>query len=339
VIVADRSGPVRFGVIGCADIAWRRTLPALCGNPDIDVRAIASRDPAKAERFAGRFGGTALGGYADLLDRDDVEAVYLPLPAALHAEWIERALLAGKHVFVEKPLTTELGETERLLALARARGLLLLENMMFVHHPQHDRVGELVAGGAIGELRAMASSFTIPPKPRDDIRYRPDVGGGALDDIGVYPVRAALRFLGPDLHVAGAVLRVGRPHGAVLGGSVLLTDPAGVTAQLSFGMEHSYCTGYELRGSSGRLQLDRVFTPPPEHNPVIRIERQDHREEIVLPAADQFAAIVHLFATTVIAGGDLSAWNDASLRQAALIDEIRDKAECVHIGAGSGRTA
>ncbi|MEV6846615.1 Gfo/Idh/MocA family oxidoreductase [Actinoplanes sp. NPDC051411] len=326
------AGPVRFGILGCADIAWRRTLPAMAADPGIEVAAIASRNPAKAKRFTERFGGVPVDGYAGLLERDDVEAVYVPLPAALHAEWVERALLAGRHVLAEKPLTTEPVAAERLFELARARQLVLLENMMFVHHPQHDRVAGLVAAGAIGELRSMSSAFTIPPKPPGDIRYQAGVGGGALVDIGVYPVRAALRFLGPAVHVAGAVVRADRAREVVLGGSVLLADPAGVTAQLCFGMEHSYRTSYELNGSTGRLMLDRVFTPPSTHQPVIRVERQDHREEIVLAPADQFALIVRRFAAAVAEGDDLPQLRDASLRQAALLDEIARRAEYVHVG-------
>jgi NDP-hexose-3-ketoreductase len=255
------------------------------------------------------------------------------VPAALHAGWAHRALSAGKHVFVEKPLATGARETERLIGLARERGLVLLENMMFVHHPQHDRVAEFVADGAIGELRSMSSGFTIPPKPPDDIRYQPGLDGGALLDIAVYPIRAALRFLGPDLHLVGALLRFDRGAGVEVGGGVLLSNPRGVTAELTFGMEHAYRTGYQLRGSIGTLSLDRVFTPPPEHHPVVRIERQDHREEIVLPAADQFARIVRLFVGAVRDGNaDLSAWHDWSRRQAALVDEIRARAEYVTIG-------
>ncbi|MFJ9412552.1 Gfo/Idh/MocA family protein [Streptomyces sp. NPDC101227] len=330
--VGKQPGPVRFGVIGCADIAWRRTLPAMRAERTIEIRAVASRNLTTAERFTDSFGGVAVKGYAELLKREDVDAVYIPLPAALHAEWVERALLAGKHVLAEKPLTTRSRETRRLLGLADERGCLLLENMMFLHHPLHRHVDDLVSGGAIGELRSFLSTFTIPPRPPEDSRYLPDVGGGALVDIGVYPIRAALRFLGPRLRLVGATLRVERARGAVVGGSVLLSDPVGVTAQLSFGMEHSYCSGYELRGASGRLWLHRAFTPPPEHRPVLRIERQNGGEAITLPSGDQFANIVASFAAAILSDDaasarDLAAQNVDSLRQADLVDDIRDRAQ------------
>ncbi|WP_305787996.1 Gfo/Idh/MocA family protein [Symbioplanes lichenis] len=334
--MTEQPGSVRFGVLGCADIAWRRTLPAMRTVPAVEIRAVASRELRKAERFTAQFGGVAVRGYAELLRRDDVDAVYIPLPAALHAEWVERALLAGKHVLAEKPLTMRSRETGRLIALAGRRGKVLLENMMFVHHPQHRRIDELVSAGTIGELRSFVSAFTIPPRPPADARYRPGVGGGALADIGVYPVRAALRFAGPRLRVVGAALRVDRARRVVVGGGMLLSDPDGVTAQLAFGMEHSYDSRYELRGAAGRLTLPRAFTPPPDHHPVVRVDGRDGHTEIVLAPADQFARIIAFFASAVRSGEaavarDVATQTGDSLRQAELVDDIRDKAEYAYV--------
>jgi dTDP-3,4-didehydro-2,6-dideoxy-alpha-D-glucose 3-reductase len=314
---------VRVGVIGCADIAWRRALPAMEAEPLIEVTAVASRTRDRAERFTGRFGGTPVEGYDALLERKDVDAVYVPLPAVLHAEWIDRALRAGKHVLAEKPLTTDRERAEALFELAGEQGLLLMENFMFLHHPQHERVAAMLAEGAIGEVRGFAAGFTIPPRPDGDIRYQADVGGGALLDIGVYPIRAAGLFLGPGLEVAGAVLRHDRPGGVVVGGGALLTTGEGVTAQLTFGMEHSYTNGYEFRGSTGRLWLDRVFTPPAAHRPVVHVERQDHAERFVLPAADQFRLSVRAFARAVLTGDHPGEWTKGSLHHASLVDAVR----------------
>lgn len=323
--------PLRVGVIGCADIAWRRALPALEAEPLTEVAAIASRGWDRARRFTDRFGGEPVEGYAALLKRDDIDAVYVPLPAVLHAEWIDQALRAGKHVLAEKPLTTDREQAERLFVLAAERRLLLMENFMFLHHPQHQRVADMIEEGAIGELRSFAASFTIPPKPQGDIRYQADVGGGALLDIGVYPIRAAGFFLGMDLDVAGAVLRYERSHGVVVGGSALLTDRQGVTAQLTFGMEHSYTNSYEFRGSTGRLSLNRVFTPPATYQPVVHVERQDHSEQFVLPSDDQFAKSVRAFAQAVLSGEHPEEWSRNSVGQAALVDSVRTNARNIDI--------
>ncbi|MET8980088.1 Gfo/Idh/MocA family oxidoreductase [Streptomyces sp. NPDC004539] len=319
---------VRFGVLGCADIAARRTIPALLAADHTELVAVASRDTTKAERFAARYGCTAVTGYEALLGRPDIDAVYLPLPALLHAEWTERALRAGKHVLAEKPLCADATTAAGLFALARERGLLLFENLTFLHHSQHTAVTEALAAGAIGELRGFTGTFTIPPRPPGDIRNLP-VGGGLLLESGVYPLRAAQHFLGPGLTVTGAVLR--RSAGVVRSGAILLSDAAGRPAHLTFGMEHSYRSSYELTGATGRLGLDRAFTPPETYQPVLRVHRQDHVEERTLPADHQFANALRLFTDAVRHGDRLTAHTDASLRLAALVDEVLDRAEIAEL--------
>jgi dTDP-3,4-didehydro-2,6-dideoxy-alpha-D-glucose 3-reductase len=313
------SAPVRIGVLGCADIAVRRMLPAFAASPDLEVAAVASRDGARAEEVAGRFACRPVQGYAELLDLDDVQAVYVPLPAALHAPWVEAALRAGKHVLAEKPLTTEPESTERLLDLAAKQGVALMENVMFVHHPRHEAVRRLLAEGRIGELRAFRAEFAIPPLPDDDIRYDPELGGGALADVGLYPLRAALHFLGPALDVVGSRLSRGAGRLVETSGAVLLATPGGVTAHLTFGMEHSYLSRYELWGSEGRITVDRAFTPPADLVPVIGLHGRTS-EEIRLDPADQVAATVTAFVAAVRAG---SAPRADTLRQAILLDDAR----------------
>ncbi|MEU2283773.1 Gfo/Idh/MocA family oxidoreductase [Streptomyces sp. NPDC013178] len=313
------STPVRIGVLGCADIAVRRMLPAFTASPDVEVAAVASRDLSRAEEVAGRFGCRAVQGYAELLDADDVQAVYVPLPAALHAPWVEAALNAGKHVLAEKPLTTDPESTERLLDLAAKQGVALMENVMFVHHPRHEAVRRLVAEGRIGELRSFHAAFTIPPLPDGDIRYDPELGGGALADVGLYPLRAALHFLGPALEIVGARLTRGAGRRVETSGAALLGTPGGVTAHITFGMEHAYLSRYELWGSEGRITVDRAFTPPADFVPVIGLHGRT-TEELRLEPADQVAATVAAFVAAVRAG---SAPAGDTLRQALLLDDVR----------------
>ena len=317
------SQPLRMGVISCADIAWRRMLPAMAASPDVDLVAIASRERKRATRAAERFGGEAGAGYEWVLDRPDVDAVYLPLPTGLHREWVARALAAGKHVLVEKPLTTGHREAAELIRTARRRRLVLMENFTFLHHSQHHVVQQLLADGVIGDLRTLTSHFGVPPRKPDDFRYRSDLGGGALFDVGVYPVRAAMMFLGPRLEVRGATLRPDPALAVDLAGRVLLSTPEHVTAQLSFGFEHGYQCQYSLWGSDGRLFLDRAFTPPGDLRPVVRIERQDHVEELTLPAEDQFAKTLGAFVRAVRDGPRADSRHEPALELASLVDSIR----------------
>ncbi|MEN8655947.1 Gfo/Idh/MocA family oxidoreductase [Streptomyces sp. 21So2-11] len=314
-------GPVRIGVLGCADIARRRMLPAMAAADGIEITAVAARDLARAEETARPYGCRAVQGYEALLALPDVDAVYVPLPASLHAQWAGAALRAGKHVLAEKPLSCHRAQTAGLVELARAGGLALMENVMFVHHPQHAAVRELVADGAIGELRSFRAEFTVPRMPDGDIRYRPELGGGALWDTGVYPVRAAVHFLGAGLRVVGARLTAADGIEVDTAGAALLETPEGVTAQLTFGLDHGYRSAYELVGSKGRISVDRAFTPPADHRPVLRVEGPTGAREVSLDAHDQVRATVLAFASAVRAR-EVHAGQE-SLLTAELLDRIR----------------
>ncbi|MEU6021912.1 Gfo/Idh/MocA family oxidoreductase [Micromonospora sp. NPDC047134] len=316
--------PVRIGLLGCADFAIRRMLPAIDRCPDTLLTAVASRDRSTARNTAQRFGACAAESYEAVLAAPDVEAVYVPVPAALHASWVERALLAGKHVLAEKPLTTAYSDTLRLAALAREAGLVLAENVLFVHHGQHAHVRRLLADGAIGELRAASATFTVPARPADDIRLRPELDGGALWDVGVYPLRAAMHLLGNDLEVIGATLTHHPEYEVDLGGAALLRRADGVTAQLTFGLDHQYESSYRLVGSTGRIELTHAFTPPAEHRPTIRLTTSAGVREITLDAQDQCTRAMASFAAAIREGRPGT--EDAVVAQARLLDDLRRRA-------------
>jgi predicted dehydrogenase len=307
---------LRFGVLGCADIAERRTIPGLLEQPLTELVAVASRTSARAESFAAKFGCEPVTGYENLLARNDIDAVYIPLPAGLHAAWAMRALAAGKHVFCEKPLATTHAEALEAVEFARARGLLLMENFMFLHHSQHAAVRELIADGAIGEVRSFTGEFGFPTDP---------VAGtaGVLLEVGVHPIRAARLFLGDELDVAGAQVKTDPDSGLDVAGAALLRAPSGATAHLSYGYGRFYRCTYAIWGSEGRLSLHRAFTPPDTHSPTVRLERQDGVKELTLAPDRQFANVAGVFARTVLEARDFAPHFEDVLRQAALVDAIR----------------
>ncbi|MFI1913922.1 Gfo/Idh/MocA family protein [Nocardia sp. NPDC020380] len=311
---------LRLGVLGCAGVAWRRTLPSLARLPELTVAAIASRDPAKAAEFTRRFGGEAVSGYRALLDRPDIDAVYIPLPASLHPEWIDAALRAGLHVLVEKPLATTQSAANELALSAVARDRVLVENFAFLHHRAHAEVRALLAAGVIGELRAFTADFAFPPLPAGDIRYQPELAGGALFDAGVYPIRAAQLFLGPDLEVAGATLTMSPEYGVDIAGSALLTSPVGIPAQLHFGFAHSYRCAYTLWGEQGRISVHRAFTFPDDFTPVVRIMRHSGIEERTLAPDAQFTNGLAAFARAIRNSEKTDV--DSIVRQAALVEAV-----------------
>nr|WP_229880315.1 Gfo/Idh/MocA family oxidoreductase [Streptomyces viridiviolaceus] len=323
---------LRMGVIGTANIAIRRILPVLAAHDRVDLVAVASRDKARAERVGAVFGCRGVGDYAALLESEDLDAVYIPLPPGMHHEWALRALRSGKHVLVEKPMSDAYEKTLELISTASELGLVLAENFMFLHHSQHAAVAAML-DGAVGELRQFSGTFAVPPLAPDSFRYQAGLGGGALLDVGVYPLRAAQLYLAGELEVLGACLRVDEATGVDVAGSVLLSDARGVTAQLDFGFEHSYRSTYALWGRRGRVSVRRAFTPPEQLKPVVRIEQQDVVTERSLPEDNQVFNAMDAFVRAALGEGPATGDTSATLRQALLVDRVRRTARLVGSGA------
>jgi len=204
---------IRWGVLGVANIGVRTVIPAIQRAPNARLIAIASRTPARAEDAARRLGiPRAHGSYEALLADPEVEAVYIPLPNSLHREWTIRCAEAGKHVLCEKPLALTAREAEEMAAACRQHGVALMEAFMYRFHPRTERVGRLAADGALGDVRMVRAAFTFAVREPDlNIRFRRDLGGGALYDVGCYTINVSRMVLGePELAFAAG--RVG-DHG------------------------------------------------------------------------------------------------------------------------------
>ena len=194
---------VKWGIISTADIN-RKVIPGAHASPAVDLVAVASRDQARADAYAKVWEITrAYGSYEALLADDEIEAVYISLPNTMHCEWSIKALEAGKHVLCEKPMSRHTDEVEAAFDAAERTGKLLSEAFMYRHNPQTKRAKQLVADGAIGELRLVRSTFSYSLYDEDNIRLRTDVEGGALMDVGCYNVSGSRLFGGEPEHVNG----------------------------------------------------------------------------------------------------------------------------------------
>jgi predicted dehydrogenase len=256
------TGAVRWGIIGTANIARAAFLPGLRAAGGV-AAAVAGRDPERTEKYA-RENGVERGvpGYQRLIDDPAVDALYIPMPNSLHAEWTIRALEAGKPVLCEKPLCGSLADTERVLAVASKTGTLLWEAFVFPFHAQFSQVTGLLADGAIGELREIQSNFHFNVGSPGNIRMQRELDGGALNDVGCYPVRLALELFGPGYQSAWATAEWGGQDVDVeTWGS--LGFEAGRRLLLSCGMHRSYDTFTRLQGTSGQINLTNPFHPGP----------------------------------------------------------------------------
>jgi len=206
--------PVRIGVLGAARIAPMALLRPARRVPGVEVAAVAARDPEKARRFAHKHGiPRALESYQAILDDPTIDAVYVPLPNGLHAEWTIRAIEAGKHVLCEKPFAANADEAERVAAVARASYRVVMEAFHWRYHPLAERMIEIVRSGQLGRVRHIETALCIPLPLPGDIRYRLDLAGGATMDTGCYTIHMLRHLAGNDpIEVTSARARLASPR-------------------------------------------------------------------------------------------------------------------------------
>jgi len=275
VDAAPMTEPVRWGILGTAGIAASAFLPALAETGSGEAVAVASRDLAKAEHWAAANDvAEGLEGYAQVLEDPRIEAVYIPLPNGLHAEWAIAALQAGKTVFCEKPLCGTVQETAAVLDAAAVAEGPLWEAFVFPFHEQIELARSLIADGAIGDLREIRSSFHFSLDDEGDIRMLAELSGGSIQDVGCYPIRLARLLFEdePDLDraIADAAWSAGGVDEELWGALAFAGDRRLV---FSCGFRAAYQTSTVILGATGEIRMTNPFHPEP--GDVIEIVRDE----------------------------------------------------------------
>jgi predicted dehydrogenase len=298
-MTARSAEPVRWGILSTAKIA-RALLGGAREARGAEVVAVASRDRARGEAFAAEHGiGRVHGSYEALLEDPDVEAVYVPLPNSMHVPWSVRALEAGKHVLVEKPLTRRAAEAEAAFDAAERAGRLLMEAFMWRYHPQTETLTRLVSEGAVGEPRVVRAAFGFDLEPGAvNVRWSGELEGGALMDVGCYCLSALRLLAGEPERVAAELVEGG--EGVDRRVAAVLRFPDEVVGTLDCAFDVPYRAGIEVVGSTGTLvSLD----PWHGKRPSLSILRPDADPEAVpVEAADPYRLEVEDFSAAIREG-------------------------------------
>lgn len=310
--------------MGVAGIATRSVIPAILAAPGNYLKSIASRSKEKAVQAAALFQCEAVCGYDSLLADPEIQAVYIPLPTGLHYQWVIKALEAGKHVLVEKAAAVTVAEATHMVELARKNALALVENFQFTRHSQHNRIKQMISEGKIGAIRCFRASFGFPPFEEDtNIRYKKELGGGALLDAGAYTLRAASMVLGSELVVKASRLVLNDRHDVDWYGGIFLTqNGTGAFAELAFGFDNFYQCNYEVWGSRGKLTVNRAYTARADYSPTVLLEQNNNTEVITLPPDDHFYNMIAHF-HNIVETGNWEPEREHLLTQIRLIEATR----------------
>ncbi|MEE2898929.1 MAG: Gfo/Idh/MocA family oxidoreductase [Gemmatimonadota bacterium] len=300
-----RDTTLRWGVLSTANIGRAAVNPAIQASRNGSLVAVASRTDAPARDFADKWGiPRHYGSYQELLDDPEIDAVYNPLPNSLHLEWTVRAAQAGKHVLCEKPLALNEAECREMAAAADANGVKLLEAFMYRFHPRTQKVLEMVRAGDIGDLRVIRSSFTFRLTQPDNIRLNPDLGGGALMDVGCYCVNVSRTMAGAEPEQVQATANwTDRGVDEEMAGT--LRFPGGVLAHFDCSLTMERNEVYEVAGTEGHLQVPSSFLPGKEDASILHHRGRSGTTTVVVPGADEYQLMVEHFADCVLGGHPL----------------------------------
>jgi predicted dehydrogenase len=299
---------VRWGILSVSGHYALRVHGPLSRLGEARAAAIASRDALKAAAAAARLGiPRSYGSYGELVADPGIDAVYIPLPNNLHAEWAIAALDAGKHVLCEKPMAMDSGQARAMAARARERGLLLMEAFMYKFHPQWVRAAEIVASGEIGRLRATHAWFSYSNADPANIRNRAETGGGALYDIGCYAVSTA-RFLAAASGIgepARAMALVERDPASgtdVLSAGILDFGPGGPRSSFHVSTRAFPSQRVEVLGDKGSLSLRIPFNMYADIPAEMEVVTSVGSRTLRLGPADQYGLMLSAFSRAILEG-------------------------------------
>jgi len=324
---------LRVGVLSTASIATEKVIPGLRRGTRCEVVAIGSRDASAAQDAATRLGiPRAHGSYEALLADPEVDAVYIPLPNHLHAEWTIAAARAGKHVLCEKPLAMTAADAERMVDACRTAGVVLLEAFMYRFHPSWEAVRDIVASGRIGRLVAVQSWFSYYNDDPANIRNIREVGGGALFDIGCYNVNLSrMLFDAEPTRVSSAITR-DPTSGVDTVTSAILEFPTGV-ATFTCSTRTETDQRVHVYGTTGRVSIEIPFNIPPDRPTRIFVTAGGDPpvapdvETITFDTADPYAVEADRFAAVILDGAPVPTPPDDAVANLRVIERIFAAAE------------
>ena len=320
------SQPIRIGILGAAVIVPAALTNPAKSVPDVQILAIASRDPKRAYRIARKHHIPRVHQtYSALLADQDIDAIYNPLPNSLHAEWTLKALKAGKHVLCEKPIASNAQEAEEMARVARGTGLVLSEAFAYLHHPLTARVKGIIASGALGRIRHLEAEFSFLFPSPSNIRFQYDLGGGALMDCGCYPVSLVRYLAGTEPRVENAEARLFRPQVDSRMSADLSFD-GGITARLVCDMlsPKLFTTRLKVEGEIGSLRVFNPFLPHVFHR--LTIQRPDGTLRERVPGENSYTLQLRAFVKAIRWGTKLNTDPMNAVGNMRLIDAIYEKA-------------
>ena len=326
---------IRWGILSTAKIGVVKVIPAMQQGKHCDIAAISSRDLNESKRVASTLGiPKAYGSYEELLSDSEIDSVYIPLPNHLHVAWAIKALEAGKHVLLEKPVGLSSKQAESLIQVSKGKPQLkIMEAFMYRHHPQWQKAKKLVEDGHIGKLKTIQSVFSYYNTDPNNIRQNPDFGGGGLMDIGCYCISLSRFIFGQEPK---------RVNGIVEFDPIFKTDRmASGTLDFSTGTSTFTCSTQlmpfqrvNIFGEKGAIEIEIPFNAPPDKPTRLWLNTKEKTEEITFDICDQYTIQGDLFSKAILDNSQVPTPLEDALNNMLVIEAVfksSESGEWIHL--------
>jgi predicted dehydrogenase len=315
---------IKFGIIGCSSIARKSTIPAIITGKNSVLEMIGSRSITKAKKFAKEFDCSEFGSYDDVLNNQNIDAVYISLPMSMHEEWAIKAAKSKKHILCEKSATLSYNSAKKIVKECNNNNVKIMENFVFKFHPQHKKFLDLIKKNTIGNIHTFSSkygfNFSLSKK---NFRFNKKFGGGALNDVGCYLISASI-FIFKDIPTSVFCnLETNNKLNIDIRGSILLTFPKNKSALLSFGYDNYFQSTYDVWGTKGLIKVERAFNVTKDMKTIISLNQNDKIKKILIPTANQFQLTIENFCAKIKNNTKTYDFEKEFLDQALIMDAVR----------------
>lgn len=315
---------LRFGIIGCSRIAESSVIPSILNSKYAELEIIGSRTEKKSKQFANKFKCKNFGNYDDVLESDNVDAVYVSLPVGLHKEWTIKAAKSGKHILCEKSISDTLDSAKNMVNACKKNNVRLMEGLMFRFHPQINYVLKQIEDKLLENIYSFTGFYGFPNLSKKDIRFKKELGGGVLNDAGCYPICASRILFDEEPLSVLCKMNIDHDSNVDIQSSLFLEFPDSKIGHISVGYDLSYLGTYEIWAQNASIKLWRAYNISSNQKAKISITKNMETTNIKIPISNHFLTMIDSFSSEILNIKKTNFnWEDDIINQAKVMQAAR----------------